>query len=604
MKRNIALVVFALTCIAMLAQTPFLEFNFTGDTMVPSTGTGTMTIEGGVTSSWVAGYTGNPDRALNTTNYPAQGVANTGSGVKIVTSTAGNANIVITWQIRNSNTAANRARLQYTTDGSNWLNFDADNTNAINTQDGNDLGFDNGLYIAGSLTNVTSEWYVRSANFTGIPAVNNNPNFGVRFLTAFPSGSNQYVATTSTQNYAPTSGTVRFDNVTFLSSDANAVAAPTASPAGGNSFTQPISVTLSCATEQASIRYTTDGSNPSPTVGTVYETPINISATTTLKFIAYKEGMNPSAVVTQTYTFILPPQTVQTIAELKAGQTDNTTLYTIANPVIVSFTHNNRYQKFVQDGTAGLLIDDYTHIITTNYAIGDAITGLTGTIEVYSTGQFQFHPTADPGPATSSGNAVAITDITAEQLNTQFDTYDSQLVRLTNVHFVNPTGNFANGQNYPMQQWSTTFNFYTNFYDTSSNIDYIGQPIPTGNIDLVGLPTKRSSGIIITPRYLSDMSTNSNADITIAPNGNKLIGNYPNPFNPSTTIAFELATPSNVNIAVYNVKGQKVKELFNGEMPQGSHTVIWNGDDTPSGIYFYRMTTNEGVQVKRAVLLK
>jgi len=609
MKRNIALIVFGMACVALFAQTAFLVFDFEGSNMNPSTGTGTMSLDGGVDyptqangGAWVSGFAPTAAVAMNTSYYPEQGVENINSGVKVVTSTVNRSNIEITWHNRNSNTAANRLRLQYTTDGNTWQSFEATESNATNTQGTTALGFDNGLFIVGT----GGSWYTRSANFSSIPAVNNNANFGVRFITAFPSGSNQY-APTGGNNYNPTSGTVRFDNVTFLASDANSVAAPTASPAGGQ-FTDPVNVTLSCATEGASIRYTTDGTNPSPTVGTIYSAAINITTTTPLKFIAYKEGMTPSAVITQTYTFVLPPQTVQNIAELKAGQADNTTIYTIANPVIVSFAHNNRNQKFVQDGTAGLLIDDYgtPGVITTTYQIGDAITGLTGRIEVYAaTGQFQFHPTADPGPATSTGNTLEIVNITAEQLNTQYATYDSRLVRLTNVYFVNPSGNFANGTNYPMQQGATTFNFYTNFYNTSSDVDYIGSAVPTGLLNLVGLPTIRTTpGVIITARSSADMIPSSDADITIAPKGNRLVGNYPNPFNPSTTIAFELAKPSNVNITIYNVKGQRVKELFNGEMPAGSHNLVWNGEDAPSGMYFYRMTTDEGSQVKKAILLK
>jgi len=88
-----------------------------------------------------------------------------------------------------------------------------------------------------------------------------------------------------------------------------------------------------------------------------------------------------------------------------------------------------------------------------------------------------------------------------------------------------------------------------------------------------------------------------------------LKGNYPNPFNPSTTIAFEMACPGDVTIDVYNIKGQKVKEVVRGSYGAGRHNVVWNGDDASgrsvgSGVYFCRMTTDGYSSVKKMLLMK
>jgi len=83
------------------------------------------------------------------------------------------------------------------------------------------------------------------------------------------------------------------------------VQTPTASPDGGT-FPSTVEITLESATTGASIRYTTDGSTPSDTVGTLYDTPFSVSETTTVKFIAYKTGATNSAVVTKTFTKELP----------------------------------------------------------------------------------------------------------------------------------------------------------------------------------------------------------------------------------------------------------------------------------------------------------
>jgi len=101
----------------------------------------------------------------------------------------------------------------------------------------------------------------------------------------------------------------------------------------------------------------------------------------------------------------------------------------------------------------------------------------------------------------------------------------------------------------------------------------------------------------------------SDTDVTITPVPSQLIGNYPNPFNPSTTIQYSLSETGRVKISVYNIKGQLVKTLINETKEAGHHTVVWNGDDSrakkvSSGIYFYRMETMAGSLVKKMLLLK
>lgn len=86
--------------------------------------------------------------------------------------------------------------------------------------------------------------------------------------------------------------------------------------------------------------------------------------------------------------------------------------------------------------------------------------------------------------------------------------------------------------------------------------------------------------------------------------------NYPNPFNPSTTISFSVTQNSDfVNLEVYNIKGQKVKTLINEEMQSGKHTSIWSGLDSnnkpvSSGIYLYKIKVGKQVSVNRMLLLK
>ena len=86
--------------------------------------------------------------------------------------------------------------------------------------------------------------------------------------------------------------------------------------------------------------------------------------------------------------------------------------------------------------------------------------------------------------------------------------------------------------------------------------------------------------------------------------------NYPNPFNPTTTISFSTQNDSQVELSIFNMKGQKVKTLAQNEFTKGSHSIIWNGDtdsgqSVSSGIYYYKLNVNGKTEVvKKCLLLK
>ena len=89
----------------------------------------------------------------------------------------------------------------------------------------------------------------------------------------------------------------------------------------------------------------------------------------------------------------------------------------------------------------------------------------------------------------------------------------------------------------------------------------------------------------------------------------ELVQNYPNPFNPSTTIKFGLPDEGKIKLVIYNVLGQKVRELINESREAGFHTAIWNGKNdmgqqVSSGLYIYRLETLKGVQSKKMLLIK
>ena len=88
-----------------------------------------------------------------------------------------------------------------------------------------------------------------------------------------------------------------------------------------------------------------------------------------------------------------------------------------------------------------------------------------------------------------------------------------------------------------------------------------------------------------------------------------LLGNYPNPFNPSTTITYALGDPGQVSLVIYNLKGQKVKTLLNQNQASGRYQVIWNGrddNDRPisSGLYYYVMKTGTYKALRKMLLIE
>jgi len=83
-----------------------------------------------------------------------------------------------------------------------------------------------------------------------------------------------------------------------------------------------------------------------------------------------------------------------------------------------------------------------------------------------------------------------------------------------------------------------------------------------------------------------------------------LLQNYPNPFNPSTTIKFALPVKTNLSLNVYSTLGEKVAELFKGEMEEGYHEMMFNASGLSSGVYFYKIESENFNATKKLMLLK
>jgi len=84
----------------------------------------------------------------------------------------------------------------------------------------------------------------------------------------------------------------------------------------------------------------------------------------------------------------------------------------------------------------------------------------------------------------------------------------------------------------------------------------------------------------------------------------KLFENYPNPFNPSTQITYQIPKDGFVNLIVYNALGQEVAKLVNQHQSSGKYSIKFSANNLPSGVYIYKLQANEFSSVKKMILTK
>ncbi len=93
-------------------------------------------------------------------------------------------------------------------------------------------------------------------------------------------------------------------------------------------------------------------------------------------------------------------------------------------------------------------------------------------------------------------------------------------------------------------------------------------------------------------------------EAVMVPAAPRLIQNYPNPFNPSTTIRFSIPRAGEVSLKIFNLLGEEVATLVSEDMDAGTYKIHWDATGQPSGVYFYRLLTNDFVQTRKLVLLR
>jgi hypothetical protein len=217
---------------------------------------------------------------------------------------------------------------------------------------------------------------------------------------------------------------------------------------------------------------------------------------------------------------------------------------------------------------------------------------------------------------TTSGTVAERITITDESGNQQFPSiaFDgtNYLVTWTDGLWSYPTyfkGRFFNTSGIPVGAAFTIF---------GPSLDYkipiyggVGGGIGSEGYKYLALVTRCDTAFTngdIYGAFISPYTGIDNKNSHSAPATFELMGNYPNPFNASTSIRYTLPENAHIEIAIYNIQGQLVRTLLNGEESSGTHIVVWDGRDNigrnvSSGVYFFQLKTSMGIQEMRKMLL-
>jgi hypothetical protein len=279
---------------------------------------------------------------------------------------------------------------------------------------------------------------------------------------------------------------------------------------------------------------------------------------------------------------------VANLAALRAGTVSDEVFYKVTGEVFKTFSRSNRNQKYLQDATGGILVDDEFFEISTVYNDGDGITNIRGYLSLFN-GLMQFVPTeADWGAATSTGNEITPQVITLADIIANLNTYESKLVRFNNVTFADGNGvnvfDFGfSGTNYVIND-GTASTFRTNF----SESDYIGQLIPTGSTSFAAIVGSFNGTPQVTARSLSDMT------LSVVNKSLNEFAVFPNP----TSLGY-------VNISSRSQTAMKVK-VFDIIGKQVINETITNNrlnvSSLNTGVYIMRISQNNATVTKKLII--
>ena len=319
-------------------------------------------------------------------------------------------------------------------------------------------------------------------------------------------------------------------------------------------------------------------------------TPISLTSLTPGTYIVYVELVDNShnpivPAVNTTVTFTIASyNVVADLAALRADVIANGAgkYYQISSNPVITYARTTRNQKYVQDASAAILIDDLPVTISTAMVAGDAISGLKGQTSLFS-GVLQFLPLENATIA-SSGNTVTPQVVTAADITANIETYESELVQINNATFTTADGIivFAANTNYNLNDGSDIA-----FRSLFAEANYIGQVVPSGAANRAVLVAEFNGTAQVVARNTADvLSSASFSQI----DGLKM---YPNPTK--NNLFIETALNGDIIVSIVNMLG---KEVVNTTVV--NNTV--NVSNLTSGIYNVKITEEGKTSTKKLII--
>ena len=135
-------------------------------------------------------------------------------------------------------------------------------------------------------------------------------------------------------------------------------------------------------------------------------------------------------------------------------------------------------------------------------------------------------------------------------------------------------------------------------------VEFTGREREISNVSLDGINLAGGDGSLI-----NFVARTNSSEVKVIPGKFALHQNFPNPFNPSTEIRFDLPEEGKVYLAIYNLMGQKIRTLFSDNMTPGYHAILWDGTNdmgshVSTGMYFYSIQSSEFQATKKMLFLK
>jgi hypothetical protein len=340
------------------------------------------------------------------------------------------------------------------------------------------------------------------------------------------------------------------------------------------------------------IRYTVNGGTAISKFDT---TPIALTSLTPNTYTIYVElvddagsPITPAVNVTVNFT-IEGYNIVNNINDVRLDVLNNGIgrYYQINSEALVTYARATRNQKYIQDATAAILIDDAGNVITNTFAIGDGMTGFRGQT-TYFNDLLQIVPLENIAPS-STGNTITPEVVTIANILGNVELYESELVRINNVTFAegDGTATFAGNVTYNINDGSGM-----EFRTFLTEVDYVvnSNIIPNVTRDIVVLVSKN----VTTPRVVA----RSFAEVNLSTSGFNAIEGlkmYPNPLK-GNTLFLTSTVNANMSVQIFDVLGKEVlkSNVINNAV---------NVSGLNAGVYIVKIT-EEGKAATRKLVIQ